>query len=181
MFNYENFLKNYWCILHTRTKKNILITLLFQVHGQHGQRHRDLKSIAGFAMSAFDNRDNVVDNFAVLSQSLVPSSLVTVHDADAKLEPPTSFTCHLCGAVLEPSWTLYLSHLKIHRVGRNEFYKYPCPCCEKRFSSHTNLRGHMAKHTGIKEFVCQVCGKEYAFKQMLKDHMLSAHPHVLYV
>ena len=54
-------------------------------------------------------------------------------------------------------------------------YKYACPYCGMRFSRTYNLRGHLVKHTGIKEFACSLCGKEYVFKHCLKEHLKTAH------
>lgn len=54
-------------------------------------------------------------------------------------------------------------------------YRYECPYCGKRFAATNNLRGHLVKHTGIKEFVCHLCGNEYAFKQKLKYHLNIVH------
>lgn len=48
--------------------------------------------------------------------------------------------------------------------------KYQCPYCGKRFSATSNLRGHLVHHTGIKEFVCTICKKEFQYKQALKRH-----------
>ena len=58
-------------------------------------------------------------------------------------------------------------------------YKYDCPYCDMRFSRTNNLRGHLVKHTGIKEFICSLCGKEYAYKQCLKEHLHIYHDVVM--
>ena len=47
-----------------------------------------------------------------------------------------------------------------------------CSYCGKGFKAKRDLQGHLATHTGIREFKCHVCGKEFAYKQTLYSHIL---------
>jgi uncharacterized Zn-finger protein len=65
---------------------------------------------------------------------------------------------------------------------RDEFKKLPrhdnfyiCPYCGKKFSATSHLQGHLSIHTGVKEFSCTLCEKEYAYKYQLKKHLSVAH------
>jgi len=115
-------------------------------------------------------------------------SLSTSHVEDGTTE--LIIRCRECLKVFA-TIQAYLGHLSVHRkrassvynrtvegagAEKETFYKYPCPCCDMTFSGHTNFRGHWSKHSGVKEFVCGECGLRYAYKQMLKDHVLQHHP-----
>ena len=41
--------------------------------------------------------------------------------------------------------------LKVHEDIHLGIYPYKCPYCGKGFSSQTNLRGHLVRHTGVRE------------------------------
>ena len=41
--------------------------------------------------------------------------------------------------------------------------------------SSTTLRGHMANHTGIKEYKCTLCLKEFGHKYSFRKHMEAMH------
>ena len=44
------------------------------------------------------------------------------------------------------------------------------PYCGKVFLSSNHLRGHLVDHTGVKEFRCSNCGREFRHAQNLKNH-----------
>ncbi|KAK2151158.1 hypothetical protein LSH36_374g05040 [Paralvinella palmiformis] len=52
-------------------------------------------------------------------------------------------------------------------------YCYRCNWCGKQFSCPDNLRGHMTIHTGIKQFQCVHCGKQYQYNCTLQRHVKS--------
>ncbi len=39
----------------------------------------------------------------------------------------------------------------------------------------SDLRGHMAKHTKKKDFSCDLCDKEFAYKTSLVSHIKKVH------
>ena len=39
-------------------------------------------------------------------------------------------------------------------------HKHKCPFCPQRFTSHSSLEAHMAKHTGMKAYKCRYCPKK---------------------
>ena len=61
------------------------------------------------------------------------------------------------------------------RVKDKSLYRYHCSYCGKRFNSTGNLRGHLAVHTGLREFKCVDCKKEFAYKTHLTVHRRKYH------
>ena len=53
--------------------------------------------------------------------------------------------------------------------------RYRCDTCGKRFSIRSHYYDHLAAHTGVKQYVCYVCLKEFTWKRNLKSHMLLCH------
>ena len=53
--------------------------------------------------------------------------------------------------------------------------RYRCDTCGKGFSIRSHYYDHLAAHTGVKQYVCYVCLKEFTWKRNLKSHMLLCH------
>ncbi|KAK2156053.1 hypothetical protein LSH36_223g04040 [Paralvinella palmiformis] len=83
----------------------------------------------------------------------------------------SSLTCAVCGTSF-PSEHQLIFHPCPRLQGS---YRYSCQFCGKRFNSTGNLRGHLAVHTGQKEFRCHVCDKEFAYKSTLLKHVKTTH------
>ncbi|KAK0424558.1 hypothetical protein QR680_008723 [Steinernema hermaphroditum] len=47
---------------------------------------------------------------------------------------------------------------------------FKCSTCSKCFADKSNLRAHEQTHRGVKPFVCQRCGKSFALKSYLSKH-----------
>lgn len=65
------------------------------------------------------------------------------------------YVCEVCNKDFASKYT-YRSHVKTHEVRPRPF---ECTTCNKTFLSHQNLTQHVKTHNGVKEFVCQTCGK----------------------
>ncbi|XP_001359298.3 zinc finger protein 239 [Drosophila pseudoobscura] len=50
-----------------------------------------------------------------------------------------------------------------------------CEQCGRHFTDQSNFKLHMLRHTGIKNFACQDCGKKY-----YTDHLLSLHQRIVH-
>jgi uncharacterized Zn-finger protein len=79
------------------------------------------------------------------------------------------FACQICGKRFTRRYSLKV-HMNLH-MGK---YILQCDICKKGFNTSYSLRGHMNTiHTGVKEFKCDWCGKEYGYKHHLKQHKKS--------
>jgi hypothetical protein len=47
---------------------------------------------------------------------------------------------------------------------------FPCPHCDKKFKRRVTLNAHIAIHTKIRPYVCDICKKSYAIKCDLTNH-----------
>ena len=54
-------------------------------------------------------------------------------------------------------------------------YPYHCQYCGRGFAATNNLKGHLAKHTGVKAFKCHICEAAFSYSYMLKSHMRNFH------
>ena len=79
--------------------------------------------------------------------------------------------CHICGKLFATENNLRL-HLKQH--GER---KYICnfPGCDKSFIFSAPFREHLKAHTGIRDFVCEICSAAFCVKSQLKNHMVYVH------
>jgi len=91
---------------------------------------------------------------------------------DVRPDETDARRCPICGMV-SLNWNMYLRHIRKHQPGM-----YRCPFCGKSFSGSTNLRGHLAIHTNIREFTCHLCDKAYAYKKDLSEHLMVKHGQV---
>ncbi|CAG9118808.1 hypothetical protein JYU34_019410 [Plutella xylostella] len=93
--------------------------------------------------------------------------------------------------------------LKIHMRTHTGDYRYQCSDCSARFLTSSNLNRHMSKHKGrnfecdtckrrfyskheleqhfkvdhlgIKEHICNMCGKAFGYRNAMKKHQLHVH------
>ncbi|KAJ3644771.1 hypothetical protein Zmor_022476 [Zophobas morio] len=67
---------------------------------------------------------------------------------------------------IEPFATTYVEKQTERRADK----VFPCPHCDKKFKRRVTLNAHIAVHTKIRPYVCDVCKKTYATKCDLTNH-----------
>ena len=56
-----------------------------------------------------------------------------------------------------------------------KLYRHQCEHCGKGFSVRSNYYDHLTTHTGVKQNVCEICLKQFTFRQSLKAHIVRIH------
>ncbi|KAK9694797.1 Zinc finger, C2H2 type [Popillia japonica] len=69
-----------------------------------------------------------------------------------------------------PATFVVSSNLTQHERTHSGVKEYACHLCEKQFGSLHNLEVHSIVHTGYKPYVCGQCGKAFARKAEIRDH-----------
>lgn len=77
--------------------------------------------------------------------------------------------CDSCGKRFD-SYNQLRAHSIVHKPIDELF---GCTYCQKKFRRETSMRSHMAKHTGVKPFQCQVCGERFVTLSKLQTHRKS--------
>jgi len=53
--------------------------------------------------------------------------------------------------------------------------KFKCPICSKLFAVKLHMKAHLVKHSGAREYVCDFCGADFAYKSALRIHFRRFH------
>ncbi|CAG4958896.1 unnamed protein product [Colias eurytheme] len=80
--------------------------------------------------------------------------------------------CQACDRTFATQQTWLLHTKKYHLMQR----QYKCSRCEMDFFSKRELNDHMVKHTGTREYRCEICFKCYGRLKTLKEHLRRLHP-----
>lgn len=65
-------------------------------------------------------------------------------------------------------------------VGESSQQSFKCPRCQRSYSLPCTLIRHIRYECGVdKQFACQVCGKRFARRDILKSHEAKLHPYFL--
>ncbi|OQR93329.1 hypothetical protein ACHHYP_02658 [Achlya hypogyna] len=89
-----------------------------------------------------------------------------------KLAAPRPVVCPVCRAELSSSKNL-TAHLRTHDPAAPLL---PCPDCGRTYTTQTNLNAHRrSAHEKAKRFDCSFCLEAFAYKHVLKRHILRFH------
>ncbi|XP_011494099.1 PREDICTED: zinc finger protein 510-like [Ceratosolen solmsi marchali] len=85
-----------------------------------------------------------------------------IHQEHKNYTREMHLTCETCG--LEVPENEMKEHAKTHN-------NYPCPYCERSFTTKTILRDHVLTHLGVQQFSCLVCNKTFVTQDERTLHM----------
>ncbi|XP_057651546.1 zinc finger protein 431-like [Diorhabda carinulata] len=92
----------------------------------------------------------------------------TCKDAKLMIDPQSDdLTCSCCNGIFNDK-NEFMLHVKNDSNRKPKMY--PCSICNEKFTL-TKLRDHMTIHsTNMKQYMCEVCGKQFAYKTSLRFH-----------
>lgn len=82
------------------------------------------------------------------------------------VQQATRFPCKSCDKVFKNSSGLYNHNRNIHKL---KGAKVLCSVCGNYVS---NIYNHMMRHSGVKPYQCNQCGKRFVGKPQLRQHLL---------
>lgn len=83
------------------------------------------------------------------------------------------FQCLKCGKKFQREM-VYRKHLRNHEKDEIGFCVV-CQVCGKSFKRNEALKNHMTFHSGLKEYKCMYCQKDFYTKHQLRQHVISMH------
>uniref|UniRef100_A0A5S6QGI5 C2H2-type domain-containing protein n=1 Tax=Trichuris muris TaxID=70415 RepID=A0A5S6QGI5_TRIMR len=89
---------------------------------------------------------------------------VDVHYKARHPGPPKDQICPLCKVAFSERECL-AKHMRSHGGPL-----FPCSECDKKFVDENFLLRHMSIHTGVRKYVCEVCGKVFSVVEQLAAH-----------
>jgi len=87
------------------------------------------------------------------------------------LQVDGGFQCTICMKVFKRRSKCNYHVKMFHKIGA----KLECKVCKKPFYYEYEMNHHMKIHSDTKEAYCDLCGKGFSQKYVLKAHMISAH------
>ncbi|XP_050359493.1 zinc finger and BTB domain-containing protein 41-like isoform X10 [Nymphalis io] len=79
--------------------------------------------------------------------------------------------CQVCDKSFETKNAWRLHTTRVHLLQR----PHKCSDCDMEFYAKRELESHMVKHTGTREFKCDICFKSYGRQKTLKQHIKRVH------
>ena len=105
---------------------------------------------------------NIYKTYCFLSSRNLLKEHINTHTGERP------YVCE-CGKNFASKYT-YKAHVKTHELRPRPF---KCSHCNKTFLSQQNLSQHERTHNGVKEYVCDQCGKFHIFRllKLAKYHI----------
>ena len=176
-----------------RQNRNETCTICFRMFYDHGTRNRHMKLMHGKTVASRDNtgynkKCSHCDRIFKYEFSLVyhtekfhskKTTKETVHNS---ADPSSSlFECKVCGSVFKHEPSLK-RHMKTHQKKEDHVCER-CPATfsrkdnlikhEKRVHSLANINVGLIRGSGVTEFICQMCGRNFGSDNSnLEAHLL---------
>ena len=84
------------------------------------------------------------------------------------------WSCDRCGRRLTKA-NMITHKCNTIEIELNKSARYRCCYCPKGFSRPSHLDMHERTHTGVKPWICSVCGHSFSQKENLKSHCMRKH------
>ena len=81
--------------------------------------------------------------------------------------PKKIHQCRLCMKTLKNPAHLLLHIKSVHERRKDE----KCHICDKKFARKNDLQKHIIRHKKVQNYVCAKCGRGYAFRYELTNHI----------
>lgn len=89
------------------------------------------------------------------------------HLSDAHGVPTQELKCEACEKSFVSQKHLSVHIKRVHLIER----RHKCSDCDMTFFSLFEMKRHMLKHTGVRDYECTMCHKWYGRKRTLQEHM----------
>ncbi|XP_045781393.1 zinc finger protein 808-like [Maniola jurtina] len=86
------------------------------------------------------------------------------------IKGPT-INCRACDKSFETKHAWRLHTTRVHLM--QKYHK--CTDCDMEFHTKKELESHMVRHTGTREFTCDICFKSYGRHKTMRDHVRRVH------
>ncbi|CAH2062239.1 unnamed protein product, partial [Iphiclides podalirius] len=110
---------------------------------------------------------NVLNKCCLCGETFRDYRKKEAHMIEAHGTRSLTLKCHACDKTFTSQKAHRIHTKRDHLLER----RHVCTECEMRFFSSTELKEHMVKHTGVRNYRCGVCSKSYGRKWTLKEHM----------
>lgn len=90
------------------------------------------------------------------------------HLNEAHREKEVLYSCSHCELSFKTSGKRAMHVRSVHFPPQRDF---GCPFCEWQFKTSYELKRHMVRHTGERNFHCNVCGKSFPRNRALTSHL----------
>ncbi|CAG5057411.1 unnamed protein product [Parnassius apollo] len=90
------------------------------------------------------------------------------HLNETHREKEVSYRCNVCELTFKTSGRRAMHIRTVHLPQPRNF---ACPYCEWFFKTRYELKRHMVKHTGERNYSCTICGKAYPRNRALRTHL----------
>lgn len=93
---------------------------------------------------------------------------IEFHESQVVELGENGYGCVICGKTCKKRSTVvsHISRLHLNRKART------CPHCNHEFATVYGLKRHLPQHgVSVSEFVCDICEKSFALKDLIRQHM----------
>lgn len=91
-----------------------------------------------------------------------------------------SFLSDIFDCTISSYWHFFLGGCVIIFVSLLSLFQgvkeFKCEVCGREFTLHANMKRHMLIHASVRPFQCHICFKTFVQKQTLKTHMIVHSP-----